>query len=54
MKHLHIRSELNQATRARGIHMINSFMVSYIQQYETQKATSELLQSLSFFVNVKF
>jgi len=54
MKHFHIRSKLNQATRARGIHVINSFISPYIQQYETQGATSELLQSLCLFLNVKF
>jgi hypothetical protein len=54
MKHLQIRSKLNQTTRARGIHVINSFILSYIQEYETQGATSELLQSVSFFLNVKF
>jgi len=54
MKHLQIRSKLNQTTIARGIHVINSFNSSYVQQYETQGATSELLQSLSLFLNVNF
>ena len=54
MKHLQIRSKLNHATKGRGIHVINSFISSYIQQYETQGATLELLQSLSLFLNVKF
>jgi len=54
MKHLQIRSKLNQTTIARGIHVINSFNSSYVQQYETQGATSELLQSLSLFLNVQF
>ena len=54
MKYLQIRSGLNQATIARGIDMINSFISSYVQQYETQGATSELLQSLSLFLNVNF
>jgi hypothetical protein len=54
MKHLQIRSKLNQTTRARGIHVINSFILSYVQEYETQGATSELLQSVSLFLNVKF
>jgi len=49
MKHLQIRSKLNQATRATGIHVINSLLMSFIQQYETKGATSELLQSLSLF-----
>jgi len=40
-----IRSTLNQTTRAGDIHVINSFFLSYVQQYETQGATSELLQS---------
>ena len=48
-EHLHTRSKLNQTTIARGIHMINSFILSYVQPYETQGATSELLQSLSLF-----
>jgi len=39
MKHLQNRSNINQANRARAIHMINSFIMSYIQQYETQGAT---------------
>jgi len=34
--------------------MINSFILSYVQQYETQGATSELLQIFSLFLNVKF
>jgi len=54
MKHLQIRPKLNQAIRVRGIHVINSFILSYIQQYETQWATSELLQDLILFSNVKF
>ena len=54
MKDLQIRSKLNHATRGSGIHVINSFILSNIQQYETQEATSELLQSLSLFLNVKF
>ena len=54
MKQLQIRSKLNQATRTRGIHMVKSFTSSYIQQYETQGATSELLQSLNLFLNVQF
>ena len=47
-------SELNQANRARGNHVINSFMASYVQRYETHGAKSELLQSLILFLNVKF
>jgi hypothetical protein len=50
MKHLQIRAELHQTARARGIHVINSFISSYVQEYETQGATSEL----SLFLNVKF
>jgi len=53
MKNLQIGSKLNQATTARGIHMINSFISSYVHQYETQGAISELLQSLSLFLNVQ-
>jgi len=54
MKLLQNRSKLKQATIARGIDMINSFILSYVQQYETQGATSELLQSLSLFLNLQF
>jgi len=53
MKRLQIGSELNQATRAGGIHVINSFIYSYVQEYKTQGAKSELLQNLSWFLNVK-
>jgi len=45
---------LNHTTVARGIHVINSFISSYVQEYETKGATSELLQILSLFLNVKF
>ena len=54
MKHLQSISKLNQVSRARGIHEINSFIPSCMQQYETQGATSEMLQSLSLILNVKF
>ena len=54
MNHLQIKSKLNQATRARAIHVINSFTSSYIQHNETQGETSELLQSLSLYLNVKY
>ena len=53
MKHLLGWSKLNQATRARGINVINSFIMSFIQHYETQVAISELLLSSSLFRNVK-
>jgi hypothetical protein len=54
MKHLQSISKLKQASRARGIHVINSFIPSCMQQYETQGATSELLQGLSLILNAKF
>jgi hypothetical protein len=55
MRHLQISSKLNLTTGARGIHVINSFILSYVQQYEKHGATAELLQSLmSLFLNVKF
>jgi hypothetical protein len=54
MKHLQIRAKLHQTARAGGIHVINSFILSYVQEYETQGATSELLQILSLFLNVRF
>ena len=38
MKHIQIRSKLNQGTRDRGIDVINSFIMPCIQQYETQGA----------------
>jgi len=54
MQYMQNRSKLIQRDGAREIHVINSFISSYVQQYETQGATSELLQSLSFFLNIKF
>ena len=53
MKLLQSSSELNQATRSRGIHVINSFASSYIQQYKTQGATSQLFAKFEFVVKCK-
>jgi len=39
MKDLQIRSELKETTRTRAIYVINSFVVYYVPQYETQGET---------------
>ena len=39
MKHLQIRSELKETTRARAIYVLNSFVVYYDPQYETEGET---------------
>jgi hypothetical protein len=54
MKQLQIVSKFNQATRATGIHVVNAFISSYVQQYETQGATEDLLQSLSLLLIAKY
>ena len=54
MKQLQIRWKLNQATRARGIQVVNAFISSYVQQYKTQGATKDLLQSLSLLLIAKY
>jgi hypothetical protein len=43
--------KIEQETRGIGIHVINSFIPSYVQEYETRGVIKELLQS---FLNIKF